>query len=182
MKSAPSAAPRPAGAHLLGLAGAIWGVAGITALIGSAIWRLSPIALEAFQEHTFSLVQWLVFVGFTIFMAVGEGYRGFQKQFSPRVAARARYLWQHPSPLRVVLAPLFCMGFFGATRKRKIVTWCLTSGIIILIILVRLLSQPWRGIIDFGVVLGLTWGLLAMWIFCLQAFWGKNFERDPEVE
>lgn len=165
----------------LGALAATWGIIGVTAIIGSAVWRLSPLALEAWKEYPFNFWHWTLFVGFTLFMAFAEGYRGFQKQFSPRVAARALYLSKHPQPLRVLLAPLFCMGFFGATRKRKTVTWCLTTGIIILIILVRMLEQPWRGIIDFGVVLGLTWGILAMWIFSLQAFFGRDFDRDPEV-
>ncbi|WOO40589.1 hypothetical protein [Rubellicoccus peritrichatus] len=167
-------------ASAIGMIGAIWGILGVTAIIGSAVWRLTPYAIHAF-DYSFSVMQWVVFVGFTIFMAFGEGYRGFQKAFSPRVAARALHLSKNPVPLRVIFAPFFCMGFFGATRKRKIVTWCLTTGIVILVILVRQLEQPWRGIIDFGVVLGLGWGIIAMWIFCAKAFFGSKFDRDPEV-
>lgn len=165
---------------IVGMFGAIWGIIGVTAIIGSAVWRLTPYAIDAF-DYSFSIIQWIVFVGFTIFMAFGEGYRGFQKAFSPRVAARALHLSKNPTALRIALAPLFCMGFFGATKKRKIVTWCLTTGIVILVILVRQLEQPWRGIIDFGVVLGLGWGIIAMWIFCVKAFCGNDFDRDPEV-
>ncbi len=167
-------------ASAVGMFGAAWGLLGVTYIIGSAVFRLAPYMVASF-DYQWNLWHWVLFVGFTFFMAYGEGYKGFQKAFSPRVAARALYLSKHPTPLRVILAPLFCMGFFGATRKRKIVTWCLTTGIIILIIIVRQLSQPWRGIIDFGVVLGLAWGTIALWVFAWKAFFIGGHDRDPEV-
>ena len=33
-------------------------------------------------------------------------------------------------PAIVLLAPLFCMGLFHATRKRLIVSWCALTGIV----------------------------------------------------
>jgi hypothetical protein len=114
-------------------------------------------------------------------MAYAEGYRGFQKAFSPRVAARALYLKKNPCLLHVLLAPFFCMGFFHASRRRKITSFSVTSGIIVLILLVRLLPQPWRGIIDAGVVVGLAWGLISLIIFSYQAFTQKEFKYSPEV-
>lgn len=157
-----------------------WGLGGIFLLIGSAIWRLTPYAIEAFSGPLTTL-QWIIAIAWTVFMVVAEGYRGFQKQFSPRVVARAKYLSDNPQPLHLLLAPLFCMAFFHATKKRKIVTWCLTIGIIGLIIIVRQLPQPWRGIVDLGVVLGLAYGLLWVAIFAIKCFSGGRFEVDPEV-
>jgi hypothetical protein len=115
-------------------------------------------------------------------MLVAEGYRGFQQNFSPRVAARARHLASHPTPLRVALAPLFLMGFFGATRRRKITTWCLTLGIFLLVVAVRRLEQPWRGVVDVGVVLGLSWGLVALLVFALRAFSRRGLAYPAEIE
>lgn len=163
-----------------GALGVAWGLFGVSLILGSAIWRLGERAWAAFQ-YPFSTTQWLVLIGFAAFMAVGEGYRGFQKGFSPRVAARTRYLARHPNGLRVLLAPLFCMGYWGATRRRQIVTWCLTLAIIGLVLLFRLLPQPWRGILDFGVVLGLSWGLIALWVYAWQALTRARFDHDPEV-
>ena len=37
----------------------------------------------------------------------------------------------------------------------------LDFGIVGLIVLIRKLDQPWRGIVDAGVVVGLGWGLVA---------------------
>jgi FtsH-binding integral membrane protein len=114
-------------------------------------------------------------------MAYSEGLMGFQRGFSPRVAARARYLRTHPQLHFVVLAPLFCMGFFHATRRRRIMSFALTAGIVALVLAVRLLPQPWRGIVDAGVVVGLAWGLLSLIVFSARALGGADFAASPEV-
>ena len=114
-------------------------------------------------------------------MAWSEGYRGFQQSFSPRIVARARYLIAHPRPAHVLLAPLFCMGYFRTTRRRMISVYALTVFIVLLIIAVRWLPQPWRGIVDAGVVVGLTWGLISMGAFTLKALTANDYPYAPEV-
>jgi hypothetical protein len=149
-------------------------------LLGSAVYRLSFLATEAFSSH-FQWYHWIALFVICIFMAYAEGYRGFQQRFSPRVAARALYLKSHPGVTLLVFAPFFCMGYFHATRRRKITSISLTAGIIGLVMMVRLIPQPWRGIIDAGVVLGLIWGLVSLFVFCLRAFSSRNFPYSPEV-
>lgn len=164
-----------------GTFGAMWGVVGVLLLLGSAVCRLAPLAVDAFA-HELAWYHWSGLVLFVLFMAYAEGYVGFQQRFSPRVAARARYLKANPRTIAVLLAPFFCMGYFHATRRRQITSLSLTFGIIILIILVRFLPQPWRGIVDAGVVVGLAWGLLSLLIFSVQAFFLKGeFPYSPEV-
>ena len=165
---------------MLGRVGAWWGVLGVTLLIGWAVVRLAPVAADAWAMP-WGMLEWGVALVWLVFMLVGEGYRGFQKGFAPRVAARARYLREHPTPLRVLLAPAFCMGFFHATRKRMIVSWAVTSGIVLLIIAVRFLPQPWRGIVDLGVVAGLCWGLVAIVAYGLHALTAHTFDHPPEM-
>ena len=48
-------------------------------------------------------------------------------------------------------------------------SFLVTSAIIILVLLVRLLPQPWRGIIDAGVVLGLLLGIASIVYFWFQS-------------
>lgn len=165
---------------LQGWLAALWGIIGVSGILLSACYRLGQHTVEAFAMG-FGLWGWCLLVPWTTFMLVSEGYRGFQKAFSPRVAARARWLRANPGWLRGLLAPLFCMGFFGATRKRQIVTWCLTTGIICLVLLVRQLEQPWRGIIDLGVVAGLGWGWLSLCVFSVQALTSADYPTDPEI-
>jgi hypothetical protein len=145
---------------------AIWGVGGVVALLVQAIHRLVPFALEPLEDGTMTPPQWACYVGFAAFNAYAEGYRGFQRSFSPRVVARAFHLARHPRPLSVALAPVYCMAMFHARRRRLIAAWLLLALIVLVVIGVRHLSQPWRGIIDAGVVIGLAWGTLSLaWIF-----------------
>jgi hypothetical protein len=165
---------------MMGVIGAIWGLLGVLALLGCAVYRLAPRALEALRMDL-STVQWVVLVLWVIFMLVAEGYRGFQKKFSPRTAARIRHLRDHPRTLHVILAPLFCMGYFHALRKTRIIAFALTFGIILLVIAVKFAPQPWRGIIDAGVVMGLTYGAISLLLFTFRALSAKNFPHSPEV-
>lgn len=164
----------------IGTLGAVWGLIGVFAFIGSAILRLLPIALSALEGP---LAWWHVAFGvtWTVFMAYTEGYRGFQKAFSPRVIARARWLRSHPSVSRVLLAPAFCMGYFHATRKRLIVSWSITAMVVLIIIGVRLLPAPWRGLVDIGVIVGLSWGLAAIAGWGIAALRGRPLPCPPDV-
>ena len=168
------------GRDMLGSIGAAWGLAGIFLLLGSAVYRLTPVAVEAFA-FDWELWHWAVFVGNLIFMAVSEGYYGFHRKFAPRVAARARFLKAQGNLRLTVLAPFFCMGYFHAVGRVKLVAYLLTIGIVVLIILVHRTQQPWRGIIDFGVVAGLALGTLSLAYFSLRAMGSDAFPFSPEV-
>lgn len=166
---------------MAGLIGVIWGFLGVVGLISYSVIRLSYLAMDAFA-HTLLGHHWLALAGIIVFMAYSEGYRGFQQAFSPRTVARALYLYRHPTALRVLLAPLFCMGYFHIIKRRQIVIIGLTVFIIVLIILVRLLHQPWRGIVDAGVVVGLTWGLVSLILFAGKALMNSDsFPYSPDV-
>jgi len=165
---------------VIGYVAALWGLTGITLLLGSAIYRLGPAALDLMTQPL-TLVHWVALIFSLVFMGFAEGYRGFQQAFSPRVAARIRYLSQNVTPLRLALAPMFCMGYFHIKRRRQIVTICLTLGIVVLVQVVHLLEQPWRGIVDAGVVLGLVWGLTSLLLFTAKAFFSRNFDHSPEM-
>jgi hypothetical protein len=163
-----------------GLLGAAWGLVGVSTLLLFAIYRLAPKAVTAYEQGL-SAFQWGVTAAVVLFMAYTEGYRGFQTRFSPRTAARVRYLLDHPSWARTLLAPFFAMGFFHATRRTRITAYALSFGIVILVILVHRLDQPWRGIIDAGVVVGLAWGLLSFWWLAARALRRDDFDASPEV-
>jgi hypothetical protein len=164
----------------VGRLGAVWGVLGISLLLGSAIYRLTLVALDTFT-YTLTPLQWAFLLVFLLFMLYFEGYRGFHLSFSPRVAARARYLTDNPHVGHSLLAPVFCMGFFHTTRRRMITSSALTLMIISFVVIVHGLAQPWRGIIDIGVVAGLAWGLVTILFFATTAFTSDGFEHSPEV-
>ena len=166
--------------RFIGIFGAVWGIAGVFAILLFAIYRLGVHALAAF-EAGLSTGQWLAVAAVTVFMAYTEGYRAFQLKFSPRTAARILYIRDRPDGLRTLLAPLVAMGFIHATRKRMITIYALTLGIVALVTLVRQVDQPWRGIIDAGVVVGLAWGVISLAVSIAQAFTRADFETSPEV-
>lgn len=167
-------------AEVLGLVGATWGLAGLTGLLVFAVYRLTGVVVAG-TEWSWGWQHVAVAGVNAVFMAWSEGWRGFQQSFSPRVAARLKWLRDHPSTLGVVLAPLFAMGYFGATRERLVGIYALTAGIVVLIVVVHLLPQPWRAALDIGVVLGLTWGIVSTLVYAWRALGGETYDVEPDV-
>lgn len=158
----------------------LWAVGGVLALLGEALFSLTPLALEALRSDL-SATHWGVAAVWVPFMAFTEGYRGFQRRFSPRAVRRAFHLARNRRPLLVFLAPLHAMGLVHATRRRLVGSWVLVVAIVALVVAIRALPQPWRGIIDLGVVVGLGWGA-ASTLWCLiSAFLGREPAIDPEL-
>lgn len=150
---------------------ATWGIAWVSLLLGQAIRRLTPLALEPWTHGLMTTGQQGIYVGWLASNAYLEGYRGFQLRFSPRVVSRAVHLGRNPRPLWVLLALPFCMSLFHSTRRQMTVSWTFIGVLGLLIWFVRGLPQPWRGIIDGGVVLGLVWGLVVIaWLFVRYLF------------
>ena len=147
--------------------GFIWGVGGILLLLLFAIVRLGGVALEL-GTFDLQLWQWLLTGGWLTYMVWAEGYKGFHLAFAPRVVARASYLAAHPRPLHVLLAPVFCMGYIHATPRRRIMSIALSCMIVCFVLLARMLPQPWRSMVDVGVVAGLMVGVGSIVYYLLQ--------------
>jgi hypothetical protein len=176
----PSAAPTSARRALRSLT-ALWGVAGVVLLLLDAVHRLGTKALHVLQAYELTASQYALFAGWTVVIGYLEGYRGFQTRFAPRVVARAAHLAVHPRPLHVLLAPLYCMALLHATRRRLVGSWLLVAGIVAVVLLVRQLPQPYRGLIDGGVVFALAWGTLAIVVHYLRGIAGHAPTIAPDV-
>jgi hypothetical protein len=157
-----------------------WGIGGVLLLFLRAIWRMLGVTAELEVE---ALGMWhLVFaVLWTVFMAYSEGYRAFQLRFSPRVVKRALWLAQARRPWLALVAPMVCIGLVHATRKRLLVSWSIVTLIVCLIIGVRMLAQPWRGLVDAGVVVGLAWGVVAILGYTIHALRGRPVPGDLDL-
>jgi hypothetical protein len=156
-----------------------WGFCGVVALLASAVWRLAPRIVEL-ADYSLGALHWLVLVAFTPYMAYAEGYKGFHLAFAPRVVARAWHLRRMQAGtasqqlLLTLLAPAFCMGFFHATRRRMLVSWLVSSAIVGLVVAVSHTPQPWRGIVDAGVVTGLGVGIASLLWYWQRALRGNE--------
>lgn len=171
---------RGARATVWGLAAASWGAAGLVALLAYAIARLLGV-IAAGWAVPWEWPHWSVAGVNAVFMAWSEGYRGFQLRFSPRCAARVKWLARNPAPLCGLLAPLFVMGFFGAPRGRVVATFVLTIAIVVAIVVVHALPHPWRAALDIGVVIGLAWGLATFGWWLWRVFAVPGYPVSPEV-
>jgi hypothetical protein len=165
---------------MIGTIGFVWGVLGVVAFLGYAVVRLIPVAIEALTIDL-SPLEWGGLAGSVASLGYYEGYRAFQKAFSPRTVARALAIRSDPKLHHVVLAPLHTMGLFHATTKRLVVSWSVLAGVTGLVVLVRELSQPWRGIVDAGVVVGLSWGVVSLLVYFALALAGRPMPVPPDT-
>ncbi|APR82807.1 Hypothetical protein A7982_08156 [Minicystis rosea] len=149
----------------------IWGVGGVLALLAQALFKLTPFALEPLVFGPLSFGQAVLYAAWVVTNAYMEGYRGFHKRFSPRVVSRAFHLATRPRPsvVHVVLAPFFVMSLLHANRRGLTTAWLLVLGLTAVVAVVRHLQQPWRGIVDGGVVVGLTWGAASLLVHLVAA-------------
>lgn len=166
--------------YLPGAVAAAWAIVGWSAVLAFAIVRLSRIAAEALAGEL-TPPQVALLLANTALMAWAEGYRGFQRKFSPRAAARVLYLRRHADRRLALLAPFFCIGYFRASPRILRLTWTGTVLIVLLIIAVHQMPQPWRGIVDAGVVLGLSWGLVSFLVMSGRALTTGVYPVPPEV-
>jgi hypothetical protein len=153
---------------------AAWGVGGVSLLLVDAIARLGGHAWAAVTAYPLSPLEWAATALWCLTMVVLEGYRGFQRSFSPRVVARAWQLGRGPrTGTQAALAPLYCMSLAWASRRRLVVSWLLVGAVVAVVVLVRHVPQPLRDLIDLGVVLGLSHGVLSLWASTLRALLGR---------
>jgi len=168
-------------ASVWGKALASWGILSVVGVIGNALRRLVPIALEPVLMGDLSIFQWISYVAWVATMIYTEGYKGFQQKFSPLVVKRAFTIEKNPGFLGInyILAGPYSMGLFGATKKRMTISWAISLGVMGLVMAVKRLPYPWRGILDAGVVSGLTYGTLSILVIFVQAMRGRMPTIDP---
>ena len=69
---------------LLGTLGAVWGILGVSYIIGRGLYSVWPY-VEELDFAAFTVTHWIGFAVSMVFMGYAEGYKGFQLKFSPRV-------------------------------------------------------------------------------------------------
>lgn len=155
----------------------VWSIGGTAAVLLEAIVRLVPRALVLLEDP--EPVPLVAAAAWSAFMVWTEGWRGFHQRFNPRVVARAARLTTRPW-WSAVLGPLVVMGLLDATPRRLAASWLLVAMIVLLIVGVQRLADPWRAVVDAGVVLGLSFGTASLALHTVRAIRGTARPVDPE--
>jgi hypothetical protein len=176
----PNLAPHSMPSRTLSLPLYVWGIGGVLLSFVHAIVTLTPRAWAPIASGSLTTPQIVIYVGWVIVNAYGEGYRALHRKFCPRVVARAYHLAQHPTPLPALLAPFYCFSLFHASRRGLLKGWLLIAMIATFIVLLHFTPQPWRGIVDGGVIVALAWGALALLVLAARAL--RSGPPDVEME
>jgi hypothetical protein len=161
---------------------ALWGVVGVILLLANGVHRVLPHALEPLHSAQF-LPWWqlALYLGSIAFNAYMEGYRGFHLRVAPRVVQRAHELSERDNVYDTVLAPLYCASFYGAPVRTLVVRYLLLTLIVGVIVGMHYVPQPWRGIVDAGVVVGLGMGAASIaWTYYRSLMDPEWFEEVVE--
>ena len=137
-----------------------WAILGIAAVFVEAIVQLGR---RGYTTMTSGLepLEWVALAILSAAFVYGEGMRALERRWVPGVIARAHTL-DRASALNRWLAPLYAMSLVGAPRVVLARAWVGVALIVLAVLVVRALPEPWRGIVDTAVALALLWGLIAI--------------------
>lgn len=138
---------------------ALWAVVGTAVLLGASSIQLG-LRGAATIVAGLNGVEWLGLIVLTVAFVYGEGIRAIQRRYLPHVFRRIERL-RSAHPIHHVLAPLYAMSLVGFPLRELIAAWAGVAGIVLAVVLVAMLPQPWRGIVDFAVASALGWATIA---------------------
>lgn len=147
-----------------------WTLVGVAGLFTSAVVRLGGRGVDTILGGLQPL-EWVTLTALTFVMVYGEGVLTFQRRWVPKLIDRARSI-RREGPVLKLLAPLYGLSLVGAPGKRVLRAWLGTTAIVVAVLLVRALPDPWRGLVDFAVAAALGWGLLCIARRAPEAFRG----------
>jgi hypothetical protein len=138
-----------------------WGAIGVGLTFVDAVLRLGWHAVRTLRAGL-DAMQWCAFVFLAAAFVYGEGHRALQRRFVPAVMARALELSRARSRIHRWLAPFYVAGLVGAPGSVLVRAWASVFLIVLAVLIVRALPEPWRGMTDGAVALALAWGLAAL--------------------
>lgn len=143
------------------LAAPAWAVIGVSALFATASYRLGERGVAVIRDGLGGW-EWMALAGLTLVFVYGEGFLALDRKWVPGLMRRARELEDERSLVLRLLAPLYGLSLIGAPPAKLLPSWLGTLAIVGAILVIRVLPDPWRGIIDFAVAAALAWGLVAI--------------------
>jgi hypothetical protein len=152
-----------------------WAIGGVAATLLEATARLGYTALRALGAGLTPL-QWAAFITAAILLVYFEGHRALQRRFAPAVVTRGLQAGDALVGMATLLAPLYSISLVGDAPAQRGRTLGGIALIVVAVLLVRQLPQPWRGIVDGAVALALAWGLIALAIEVIRAQHARRVE------
>lgn len=137
-----------------------WALCGVLAIFADAVLALGGRGLQTVRAGL-APMEWVALYVLVALFVYGEGVRALQHRWIPLVLARCIDV-ARARGLHQLLAPLYAMLLVGAPRRTLARAWLGVAGIVLAVLLVRALPDPWRGIIDLAVAAALAWGLLVL--------------------
>lgn len=162
----------------------LWGAGAVVLSLLDAIYRLSKFVREGMHLGLLTPAMLLATLLWTVVIVYYEGVRGFRDALAPRMAARLWLLAQRNNRgdwLTKLLAPAHALSLFDSSTKRKRISWALLLFVIAMILVVRKLPQPYRAVIDVGVVLALAYGAWCIVKECIAAVRNGGGRVDAEM-
>lgn len=144
-----------------------WGIIGVLLALAKAVIGLGGRGLQTLRGGL-APGEWATLVALVVLFVYVEGMRALQLRFAPHVVARAHALSADGPVIWRVLAPLYSFGLVGAPTRALLRAWAGVAAIVIAVIIVRALPEPWRGIIDLAVAAALLWGTVALAILAFR--------------
>lgn len=138
-----------------------WGILGVTLLLGRASLDLGARGVHTMRAGL-TLGEWLALGALTGFFVYVEGMRALQRRFAPHVVDRALALRANAPVLWRVLAPFYVLGLVGAPARALVRAWGGVAAIVVAVLIVRAMPEPWRGVVDVAVAAALVWGTVAL--------------------
>lgn len=149
-----------------------WAVIGVSILFATASYRLGERGVSVIRGGLGGW-EWMALAGLTLVFVYGEGFLALDRKWVPGLMRRARELKDERSFLLRLFAPLYGLSLIGAPPARLLLSWLGTLAIVGAVLIIRLLPDPWRGIVDFAVAAALAWGLVAI-LRRLPAAWAPT--------
>jgi hypothetical protein len=143
-----------------------WGAVGVIGILGFAVYRLGSRGVATVTAGLGGL-EWLALAALTAVFLYMEGFQAFQVRWVPKVVLRLKALRQ-PRWWQVPLAPLYGMGLLGPSGRAVLPAWVGTGAIVLAIVVVSRLPEPWRGIVDIAVASALCYGTVALGIAAVR--------------
>ena len=141
---------------------------GVAALFVDATFQLGRRGIATMRAGLEPL-EWLAFALLVVAFVYGEGVRALARRWVPATIDRAFRLGADSPLTHKLLAPLYAMTLIGAPRPALARAWVGVLLIVLAVLVVRALPEPWRGIVDFAVAGALAVGLTAIVVRSLRA-------------